>query len=265
MKKISLLFFLVSCTLPDRPKENQAYPPKMVRVLFDSIEEINQDTVSFCSDDFESRYIFTPGSKICFEGIVYKCEAPGLYRFFNGNSNFQFFCFDVADNNLFEIFSAYCWAITHGSKDNKIWKSWKKQITQREMTLTCGYTTRCLFQLLDTCGYDSRMVQFYAEKNLNGYDDEHVMLETFYDSKKVLLDPDQNAIFLSLQGDTLDCQDFLRLLPKDSVKVLKVSFDNAYNTDDFADYSFSMTGLLTEDGLLRWYKRVCENHKYITF
>ncbi len=205
-------------------------------------------------------FFITKGAYQLPDGNRYSFNQPGLYRFFNGTQNRQFL---VSGNSLspLELTKMLSWTVVHGDKDNKKWKEWPSILGQREMSLTCGYITRVASQWYDRFNIPYRILNLKTLEKTNGYDDAHVMVEIFdaQHQQWQLFDPDNNLYFSDSSGAPLSFDKFIDQLYLGSLKTEALSNDPAIDISGFQPYSFATTALYTSNGLMNWYRRVCQS------
>ncbi len=194
-------------------------------------------------------------------GKNYSMTREGLYRFFGANGEIRHVI--VYESNLYSLVSSICWIVTHGNADNRLKKHERKpKATKGKLFLTCSRIVEFAKDILETNGYKSRSIYTFSTKDLNGYDDEHVMLEVFDTKlgKWVLFDLDNN-VFFEFQGKKLSLMEYKELLDStSSIKLKRLSADARVDVSNFkvnnADIGLISENILGDSNLIAWHKRI---------
>lgn len=205
--------------------------------------------------------LIVPPNNYTFEGKNYSLLKEGLYRFFGAKGEVRHAI--VYDSNLYSLVSSICWIVTHGNADNKLKKHERKpKAVNGKLFLTCSRIVEFAKEILESNGYKSRTIYTYSTKALNGYDDEHVMLEVFDPKlgKWVLFDLDNNVYF-EFQGKKLSLMEYKELLDSSiQVKLKRLSADARVDVSNFkvnnADIGLISENILGDSNLIAWHKRI---------
>lgn len=152
-----------------------------------------------------------PGNYV-FNGVLYDCRAPGLYRFWTGNG--------VPIENrivawlegrvgvpqaidLYAFMSAISWNHTHGIADEALLGNLQALAGSgrtHKWRLTCGAVAQLLAWWLPQYGYPRRIVSCATLEPANGVDDGHIMIEVLVGGRWLLWDVTNGCYFTDTYG-----------------------------------------------------------------
>ena len=202
-----------------------------------------------------SKLILTKG-KYTFHGISYNFQTEGLHRILD-IANRDSLQIIVYDNDVLKLLSSFSWMVKHGNKDeSKSFSKLQKTMRQNNLSMTCGPVSNYVHKYLIKLGIKSRLIHFFRNKNFNSYDNGHILLEVQIEKQWVLVDIDNNVIFIGKERGFLSAYDIAT--QKDAFKKqLKLSSDvggvlNFKSKDNLLNFSFYMENFT----LNQWYEPI---------
>lgn len=151
----------------------------------------------------------TPGV-YTYNGESLDCTRQGLYRFrpldSNGNpTNSRMhnkICWvPGSDFEIYAVMSAISWNHVHGTADEHgDFQSTANASTFRVMRSTCGWISQWCQWFLGFAGITSRIVNVTTIGPLNGWDDGHIVIETWTNGKWCMWDHTTGRYFVDANG-----------------------------------------------------------------
>ena len=230
---------------------------------FDSFLEVKHEVKSDFSSDLSDSLVVTP-NKYKIGDICVNFGKEGLYRVLKTDGSIRHVI--VFQGDMYQLLSSISWIVTHGNEHNKLDINEKQaQATNGKLFLTCNRVVNFTSSILEKYKFKTRTVQTLASKDLNGYDDEHVLLEVFDPKlqKWILIDIDNNAWF-SLDNVKLSLVEYKTALDSTkNVKIEKLSNDAVVDISNFREKGKSFYGVISEnvmgdENLIKWHKRIMD-------
>lgn len=230
---------------------------------FDSFQEVSSEMKKNSSLDLRDSLIVKP-NKYTIANISFNFGKEGLYRVLKPDGSIRHVI--VYQGDMYQLLSSICWIVTHGNEHNKLDFNGKlEKAKEGKLFLTCSKVASFANIILERNQFKSRIVQTFASKGINGYDDEHVLLEVFDKNagKWVLIDLDNNVWFKH-ENMGLSLVEYKAAL--DSSKrfsIEKLSNDAAVDISNFKERGKNFYGIISEnvmgnENLIRWHKRVMD-------
>ena len=230
---------------------------------FDSFQEIKHTSNTLKCSQMCDSLILEPNlylvDKLCFD-----LTREGLYRVINSDGSIRHII--VHRESLFQLLSSLSWIVTHGNEHNKLDFNGKQaQAINGKLFLTCSRVVAFAGLILERNKIKSRVIQTFASKDLNGYDDEHVLLEVFDPKiqKWILIDIDNNVWF-SIDKVGLSLFEYKSALDSSkNIKIEKLSNDALVDISNFKERGKNFYGIISEnvmgnENLIKWHKRIMD-------
>ena len=218
----------------------------------------NKKSLAILKNDLgRIKKLIVPKGKYTFHGITYNFNKEGLHRIidFANNDSIQVI---VYNSDTLKLLSAFAWITKHGTRDNsKKFKNLNKIAKNGYLSLTCGAISHYTLKYLHKLQIPSRLIHFNREKDFNGYDDGHILLEVKIYNKWVLVDIDSNTIFYGKRKGFLSAFD-VATTANGYKKHIKLASDNYLDSMNFKDkkinYAFNSERALYS--LDNWYSNI---------
>ena len=230
---------------------------------FDSFQEVSREIKNNLSFDLSDSLIVKP-NKFTIANISFNFGKEGLYRVLKPDGSIRHVI--VFQGDMYKLLSSICWIVTHGNEHNKLDFNGKQaQATKGKLFLTCSRIVGFTSLILDRYKIKSRVIQTFGSEHLNGYDDEHVLLEVFDPKvqKWILIDL-YNNVWFSLEKVKLSLVEYKSALDSSkNIKLEKLSNDAPVDISNFSQNGKNFYGLISEnvigiENLSRFHKRVME-------
>jgi hypothetical protein len=246
--------------------KNNDFKPIDTRVFyysFDSFEEVSLKLKGNSCGELNDSLIVKPNIYKIGNSCV-NLGKEGLYRILNSDGSIKHVI--VFQSDLYQLLSSISWIVTHGNEHNKLdFNEKQAQATKGKLFLTCSRVVGFAGLILERYKIKSRVIQTFASKDLNGYDDEHVLLEVFDPKiqKWILIDIDNNVWF-SQNKVGLSLVEFKSALDSSkNIKLEKLSNDATIDISNFRQNGKNFYGLISEnvignENLIRWHKYVMD-------
>jgi hypothetical protein len=205
------------------------------------------------------RRLVIPPGRYRVHGKVYDLKVEGLYRLIDPMRDNQQRI--VYRKNPLALISALCWLQTHGNRDDKKeYNELAKQALTSKLIRTCGPACAFAKEVLRRQGIRARTVGVKTLKELNGYDDGHVLLEVLLGRKWILIDMDLNAVFVR-KGKRLSLLELLPWIQRGGYQIERISGSIGLAIGAFHDggYDYCLWAesvFHSEEGLRNWYRRI---------
>lgn len=177
------------------------------RYVFDAVTDL-QPTTGGTAMPFASTFML-PGI-YTLDGQSWDCTLPGLYRF-KILSEAYFRNRIVWGGDLYAVLSAISWNHVHGTAHEQLGSQQAISDMGRYAIwrMRCGYIGNFLAWLLPQWGYSMKQVGVHTLGALNGYDDEHQVIEVLVSGKWLMFDVTNGCYWKNANGDHMSTADFI--------------------------------------------------------
>jgi len=205
-----------------------------------------------------SDKLILPKGIYTFNGISYDLTMEGLHRILDleNDDSLQVI---IYEKDILKLLSSFSWMVKHGnSNDRDNFSSIRKKMRKENLSLTCGPVSNYVHTHLRRLGIKSRLIHFFKKNNFNNYDNGHILLEVYIDNKWILVDIDNNVIFIDKNKGFLSAYDIAT--QKDAFKKqVKLSSDtggvlNFKSKKSLLNFSFYMDNFTLNE----WYKSIMQ-------
>jgi hypothetical protein len=230
---------------------------------FNSFQEVSFEMKKSSNLNLGDSLIVKP-NKYTIGNVSVNFANEGLYRVLKPDGSIRHVI--VFQGDMYKLLSSICWIVTHGNEHNKLDFNGKlEKAKEGKLFLICSRVVSFANIILERNQFKSRIVQTFASKDINGYDDEHVLLEVFdkNSGKWVLIDLDNNVWF-KRENVGLSLVEYKMALDSSKLfKIEKLSNDAAVDISNFKEKGKSFYGLIGEntigdENLVAWHKRVMD-------
>jgi len=200
------------------------------------------------------RLVIGPGLYVC-NGQTFGIEREGVVRWsLTGRANYQRIVFN---HDTLTLIASICWVVSHGNRDDRLTiEQLFDKAKNDKLILTCDRHVEFAQTVLRSCGVASRRIALHANRNRNGYNDGHVMLEVIIDDsgRRLLVDLAANCIFLD-EGSELSFDEFVARISSRNVQIRKIADDVSIDPSAFLvmGYNFNMVMEYFKARPLEWY------------
>jgi hypothetical protein len=206
-----------------------------------------------------------------FNGVNYDCSRQGLYRFKAAGNAFYVnkVCWaqNKADVDIYALMSAIQWNHVHGVADNNyshqatanagVYRKWRSQ---------CGYIAAFSGWLVSVGTLLSyRVVNVSTVSNFNGYDDGHVILETYHSDGWRMWDLTNGCYFRNSSGKHLSTSEFIAHIASNGPMPEKVKLDGndrRWQSESAGSLDLGLYGefeMGTPEQVEAWYRRIFQS------
>lgn len=172
-------------------------PLIVYRQSINELEEINGVETNVKDHPALPETLLMTGSRYVFQGQLFDCRHPGLYRFIAPQHNQQQRVVPSLESPVETLLCLSLIAL-RGNSDHRLARHRLEYFCrQRFLRLTCGPLSSFLAHLLQQTGIGCRIVYSYTVNSWNTYNNGHVLLEVWETSlhKQVVVDVDKKAVF----------------------------------------------------------------------
>lgn len=206
-----------------------------------------------------------------YNGESFDCTEQGLYRFrpidSNGNpTNARMhnkLCLKAgAEFDIYAVMSAISWNHVHGTADEHgDFQTTANASTFRMMRSTCGWISKWCQWFLGFAGVQCRIVSVTTIGPLNGWDDGHIMVETFTSGKWCMWDHTNGRYFVDENGVHMSTAQFMAAIANDGPmpQHVMMAADKLWNHECSGQLDFGLQCQFfrsTSHDLENWYRRI---------
>lgn len=212
----------------------------------------------------------TPGTYI-YNGESFDCSRQGLYRFrpvdANGNpTNSRMhnkICWSPGANfDIYSVMSAISWNHVHGRADEHYdFQATANASTYRVMRSTCGHISAWCQWFLSFAGIQTRIVNVTTLGPLNGWDDGHIVIETFTNGKWRMWDHTTGRYFVDVNGGHMSTAQFVAAIANGGQMPdhVMMAADKLWNHEAEGELDFGLHRQFfrsSPEHIEKWYRRI---------
>lgn len=206
-----------------------------------------------------------------YNGDSFDCTRQGLYRFrpvdSTGNpTNLRFhnkICWNPGPTfDIYAVMSAISWNHVHGKADeHNDFQQTANASTFRLMRSTCGWISRWCQWFLNFAGVTSRIVNVTTIGPLNGWDDGHIVIETWTNGKWCMWDHTTGRYFLDSNGVHMSTSQFMAAIANGGAmpQHVMMAADKLWNHECEDELDFGLHRQFfrsSPEDIENWYRRI---------